>query len=100
MSVLGVLVIGSIIGTALLSSKSSEIDILNEVLKNNLKIKHKDKEVYPYVYKKAANKYLVHLPDGFGFSELLKVQEKIENVLKRHVVIKNDENYKYASESK
>ena len=37
MSVFGVLVIGSIIGTALLSSKSSEIDILNEVLKNNLK---------------------------------------------------------------
>ena len=91
MSVFGVLVIGSIIGTALLSSKSSEIDILNEVLKNNLKIKHKDKEVYPYVYKKAANKYLVHLPDGFGFSELLKVQEKIENVLKCHVVIKNDD---------
>ena len=34
---------------------------------------------------------MVHLPDGFGFSELLKVQEKIENVLKCHVVIKNDD---------
>lgn len=92
MSPFGLAVLGSIIGSILLSFKTddvTEVDLINEILKNNLKIKKGDEEVYAYIYKCHKDIYYVNLPNGLEFSQLSSLKGKIENALHRYVEIKN-----------
>lgn len=77
--------------------KDNNVSIINSILKSNLKIKNGDKEIYPYVRVVKDNSYIVELPKGFDFSQLQKLQGKIENAIRHNVAISNDD-FVYAIE--
>ena len=92
---LATLAIASVFGSMILSLKETEVDVINKILKSNLCIKVGNKEVYPYIYSTQSEKYFVELPKGFEFSQLEKLKGKIENAIKKNILISND-NFTYS----
>ncbi len=92
---LGTVVLGGMFYAAcylLDNNKDDNIELINSVLKSNLSIKEKDKEIHPYVKScKGNGTYIVELQKGFDFTQLEKLRGKIENAIKCNVSINNDD---------
>ena len=66
---------------------NKEADLINSILKDNL---NKDGK-YAYIKHCEGESYYIELPFGFEFGQLQKMQGKIENAIKRRVLIINED---------
>lgn len=92
---LATLAIASVFGSMILALTEAEVDVINKILKSNLCIKVGNKEIYPYICSSKKGTYFIELPKGFEFSQLEKLQGKLENAIKRNILISND-NFTYS----
>lgn len=91
---LGTVILGGLFYAAcylLDNNKDDNVELINSVLKSNLSIKEKDKEIHPYVKSCNNGSYIIELQKGFDFKQLEKLQGKIENAIKCNVSINNDD---------
>lgn len=79
-------------------NKNKDVEIINNLLKQKLIIKNKEIEVYPYVKSYFKNKkevFIIDLPIGFEFKQLVDLKGIIENAIKKPVIIQKD-NFNYS----
>lgn len=74
------------------------VAVINRILKSNLSIKgDDDKTIHAFVKSYKFGEYVIELPEGFDFGQLEKVKGKLENALKRNILISNN-NFNYLIE--